>query len=115
MAACFSAADSLRGEGPTLIPIGRLARRVPGLKRHAHPATLHRWATVGLKLPDGSRIFLETRWVGAQRCSTVEWLAAFLDTIDAVRSGRSVPVGVAPARSSEAASEAEAELIAKGW
>lgn len=57
--------------------------RVPGHRRNSrtHLSTLIRWATRGVKTPDGNRVRLRAVRAGAKWLTTDEWFALFLDAL----------------------------------
>ena len=60
----------------TLAKIARLLPVVRGDKP-PHPATLYRWATVGIRADSGRIIKLKTVFVGATRLTCLAWMKEF--------------------------------------
>ena len=55
-----------------LLPLARAARQLPVVRgnKPPHPATLLRWATVGIRSTSGQIVKLETTFVGGTRMTT---------------------------------------------
>jgi hypothetical protein len=96
-------ADRLLAEG--LLSMSAIARLLGELKggRPVHPSTPYRWATRGVRLPDGSRLFLEAIVLSGKPVSS---RAALLRFIAAQQPAGSHTAAVVPPRSPRARSKA---------
>ena len=70
------AIDMQREECLSLSQAAKILPKLRGTKP-PHPMTLYRWAKQGLKMPDGSRVRLETIWIGGTQVTSKEALIRF--------------------------------------
>ncbi len=68
--------------------LAALARTLPGYrgKTAIHPATLFRWITSGVMLPNGARLKLEALRIGGRFVSSQAALSRFFERQTAARS-----------------------------
>jgi Protein of unknown function (DUF1580) len=64
----------------TLLSFSQASRRLPSLRRNrpVAPATIWRWVSQGVRLPDGSRLKLEAVRVGGHWITSLEALTRFV-------------------------------------
>jgi hypothetical protein len=100
----------------TLVSFAQAARRLPPFRgdKPVNPATLYRWATSGVKLPDGSALKLEAVRLGGRFLTSAEALQRFVDRQTAAFSPAPAPAVRSPAQRTLASEAAEAALIAAG-
>jgi hypothetical protein len=76
-----------------LIHVSQLSKTLPSNRgQHIAPSTLARWCMHGVKLPDGSRLYLQGQRTPSGWCSTPEWVREFFDAMTAAsRPGHAPP------------------------
>ena len=83
-------------DNETVAPLSQAARELPVVRgtKTPHPATLYRWATVGIKSCGGQTVILETAFVGGTRVTSKEALSRFFARKNDVRF-RGLPDAIA--------------------
>jgi hypothetical protein len=91
---------------------GEVSRRLPRGKngREIHTNTIWRWATKGLKGPNGEVVRLECSKIGGRNCTTEEALQRFFDRL----KGKVVETPL-PSAQAKRAKRAEEELKKLGF
>ncbi|QDU22110.1 hypothetical protein [Urbifossiella limnaea] len=87
--------------------------QIPGHRRNSrpHPSTLIRWASVGVKLPDGARLRLRAVRLGAKWVTRDDWFAEFVESLTNAYIATDSPAGFrTPGERSDASKAAEAKL-----
>ena len=95
----------------TVLSLSEAAKRLPGRRQNKKPnvATLYRWSNVGCR---GAR--LETVQVGATRCTSVEALQRFFDSLTTAAKGSPLPPPPLPKSRRRAIEAAEKRLARSG-
>jgi hypothetical protein len=78
------------------LPVAAAARWLPAVRgtKHVHPRTIARWANEGLISAAGTRVVLETFFLGGTRVTTKEAVKRFLARLN---DGEPYSVGALPA------------------
>jgi hypothetical protein len=99
-----------------LKPLRDFCARFPGHRpgTKTHISTLIRFATVGVRAPDGGRVRLKATRFGARWFTTDEWFAAFLDALTTEPGpAESVPVW-SPTQRRRESTASERKLLDRG-
>jgi hypothetical protein len=100
--------------GETLISLADIGTRIPGRGgKRLNPTTPWRWATKGVKAPDGRRIHLETIRAGGRTFTSVEAVGRFVAALTPRVEGTTPPTRT-PTERRKASDRAAAELEAMG-
>src|SRR6516165_5983250 len=86
--------------GEKLISFSRAAKLIPPFRgAHTAPSTIYRWCIDGCRLPDGSKLRLESMRVGGRTCTSEEALRRFLVALTAAHQpGEPLPAPRSPAK-----------------
>ncbi len=97
-----------------LKPLTKLRKSVPGSRGATvcHPATLRRWASRGVRRPDGVLVKLEVTRIGASLMSSEAAMRRFFDALNApIPNATPTPTPAARKRGAERADAALAEML----
>ena len=90
---------------------------IPSRRRNArlHLSTMLRWCTLGVRMPDGSRLRLRAVRCGCRWATTDAWFAEFLQALTTAHIGAAPSAGPRPPAERDRASRAaEARLRVLG-